>query len=93
MGSHFASMRVLNLNPVEYRNFYYKTNNKLTRLLATGNKQVHFGRRVFPDSHFGSFYSQNLFLDPQISGARVLSDEYTVEPRWLDTNGSFTMAN
>ena len=32
--------------------------------------------RVFSDSHFGSFYSQNLVLDSQILGAMVVSDAY-----------------
>ena len=32
--------------------------------------------RVFPDSHFGSFYLQNLVLKPQILGAMVLNNAY-----------------
>ena len=31
---------------------------------------------VFPASHFGSFYPQNLVSDPQKLGARVRSDAY-----------------
>ena len=38
---------------------------------------------VFPDSHFGSFYSQNLVLDPQKSGARVLRDAYKIDPKLM----------
>ena len=38
---------------------------------------------VFPDSHFGSFYPQNLVPDPdpQKLEARVLSDAYMINPK------------
>ena len=36
--------------------------------------------RVFPGSHFGSFYSQNLVLDHQKLEARVLSNIYMINP-------------
>ena len=36
--------------------------------------------KVFPDSHFGSFYPQSLVPDPQKLGARFRSDAYmTIE--------------
>ena len=37
--------------------------------------------KVSPDSHFGSFYSQNLVPDPQNLGARVLSDAYMINQK------------
>ena len=36
--------------------------------------------RVFYVSHFGSFYPQNLVLNPQNFEARVLSDAYMINP-------------
>ena len=40
-----------------------------------------FGAKIFPDSHFDSFYPQNLVPDPQKLGARVLSDAYMINPK------------
>ena len=37
--------------------------------------------RFSPDYHFGSFYSQNLVLDPQNLGVRVLSDACMTNPK------------
>ena len=37
--------------------------------------------KVFPDSHFGSFYSQNLVPHPQKREARVLSDAHMICPK------------
>ena len=37
--------------------------------------------KVFPDSHFGSFYPQDLVLDPQKLGARVLSNAHMINPK------------
>ena len=49
--------------------------------------------RVFPDSHFGSFYSQNLVLDPQELEARVLSDAYKINPKLILFIYSFVITN
>ena len=38
---------------------------------------------VFPDLRFGSLYPQNLVLDPQKAGARVLSDAYKISPKLI----------
>ena len=35
--------------------------------------------RVFPGSHFGSFYPQNLVWDSKKLGERVLSDAYIIK--------------
>ena len=45
--------------------------------------------RVFNDSHFGSFYSQNLVLDLHILGARVLSDAYMINPNLISFINGF----
>ena len=37
--------------------------------------------KVFSVSHFGSFYPQNLVLDPQKLGARVPDDAYMINPK------------
>ena len=37
-------------------------------------------KKVFPDSHFGSFDPQNLVPDPQKLGARALSDACIINP-------------
>ena len=39
--------------------------------------------RVFPDSHFGSFYPKNLVLDSQKLEARVFSDAYLINPKLI----------
>ena len=38
---------------------------------------------VFSDLHIGSFYSQNLVPDPQKLGARVLTDAYMIDPKFI----------
>ena len=37
--------------------------------------------RIFPDSHFGSFYPQNLVWDSQKLGERVLSYVYRIKSK------------
>ena len=38
---------------------------------------------VFPDLYIGNFYSQSLVPDPQKLGARVLSDAYMINPKFI----------
>ena len=40
-----------------------------------------FYEQGFPDSHSDSVYPQNLVPDPQKLGARILSDEYMINPK------------
>ena len=35
---------------------------------------LHYYDKIFPDSHFGSFYPQNLVWDSSMLGEMVLSD-------------------
>ena len=44
---------------------------------------IHAMIRVFPDLYFDSFNPQNLVLNPQKSGGKVLSDAYKVNQKLI----------
>ena len=44
---------------------------------------AHIIIRVFPGSHFGSFYPQNLALNPKKLGARILNDASIINLKFI----------